>query len=411
MNIVILTGPYFPNMCPSSTCIDKYVQYLKNKYQIHIICQRSSYVDEEKYCVGNVQLHYVSNRVNNLRNWCTWNIREKRIYHLSKALLLLIRAYGVFISYFVYPTRLSWLIDKYYNELCKLERVTHIDVIISVSNPVCTHLAVLKFKKEFVRSRWITYNTDPFTYYTKSYSTVINKQKRKKLNYKIESQYYEAADYNIFTEELFYSAIHDFKICKKKCICFPYVFSDFKFLNKTLFSNNELSVCKLVYAGSLNKEIRNPEYALSVLRNVSGIELCLYQAGDCNDIISRYSSPHIKVYDLLKRDQYVNLICNEADILVNIANNSNLQAPSKLLELLSTGKPVINFYYHKNSQYKMIEKYPLGLNIGRNDMCAVEKVQNFCKEFRGKLMNIEALKGLFPENNIDNHLKVLESLF
>ena len=97
MNIAILTGPFFPNMSPSSACIDKYIQYLKNKYHIHIICQRSSYI-EEQYCVGNVQLHYVSNRINDLRNRCIWNIGRKKIYYFSKILLFLIRAYGVLRS-------------------------------------------------------------------------------------------------------------------------------------------------------------------------------------------------------------------------------------------------------------------------------------------------------------------------
>ena len=411
MNIAILTGPFFPNMSPSSACIDKYIQYLKNKYHIHIICQRSSYI-EEQYCVGNVQLHYVSNRINDLRNRCIWNIGRKKIYYFSKILLFLIRAYGVLRSYFAYPTRISWLIDKYYDELSDLESLKHIDVLISVSNPVCTHLAAQRFKRKIMyNTKWITYNTDPFTYYTKSYSTVINKRRRMKRNFRTESSYYKEADYNIFTEELFYSAIHDFKICEEKCICFPYVFSDFKLLSNNSLLVDGLGICKLVYAGALNKEIRNPEYALSVLRNVSRIDLYLYQAGDCNDIIDRYASSHIKVNGLLQRDQYVDLICNKADILVNIGNNSKLQAPSKLLELLSTGKPILNFNYYKDSQYEMIEKYPLGLNVGRDDECAVRKVQDFCDNMKGRSMDIDMIKNIFPENSIENQLNKLESLF
>ena len=172
-----------------------------------------------------------------------------------------------------------------------------------------------------------------------------------------------------------------------------------------------LGICKLVYAGALNKEIRNPEYALSVLRNVSRIDLYLYQAGDCNDIIDRYASSHIKVNGLLQRDQYVDLICNKADILVNIGNNSKLQAPSKLLELLSTGKPILNFYYYKDSQYEMIEKYPLGLNVGRDDECVVRKIQDFCDNMKGRSMDIDMIKNIFPENSIENQLNKLDSLF
>ena len=34
-----------------------------------------------------------------------------------------------------------------------------------------------------------------------------------------------------------------------------------------------------------------------------------------------------------------------------------------MFELLSTGLPILNFYYRKDSQFEIIEKYPLGINV------------------------------------------------
>ena len=170
-------------------------------------------------------------------------------------------------------------------------------------------------------------------------------------------------------------------------------------------------VCKLLYAGSLYARRRNPEFALSVVSRIDGIALDMYVPfGNCDGIIAGYQSGKIKRYPAVDRDRYNELISDECDILVNIGNNVTLQIPSKMLELLSTGRPILNFYQLKDSNYEMIERYPLGLNIGLNDPDAVEKVSFFCKEMKGKQLSFEEVEKLFPENTLSNQLAILERL-
>ena len=88
----------------------------------------------------------------------------------------------------------------------------------------------------------------------------------------------------------------------------------------------------------------------------------------------------------------------------------NLQAPSKMLELLSTGKPILNFYFAKDSQYEMIEKYPLGLNIGNEEEGAVEKVEQFCHEVKGKSIPYVEVEKLYPENIMESQVRLLKKL-
>ena len=95
---------------------------------------------------------------------------------------------------------------------------------------------------------------------------------------------------------------------------------------------------------------------------------------------------------------------------MNVGNKCTNQMPSKMLEYLSTGRPIINFYSNKDSQYEMIEKYPLGLNIGRDDNNAVLKVQTFCNEMKGKQLNYEEVEAIFPECKIDNQVDIFKSL-
>lgn len=407
MRIVVLTGYYYPNMYPPAACIDKYIQELKKKHSIEIICQKSCY-KYDKIPDESLILHYVTHWTNNLRNFSNYFIAKNKFTAFFSFILLFVRLYGVFITPFVYPSRLYWLKNRYLKKLKEINKDRKIDVIISVSMPVCSHLASLQFKQEHPEVKWFTYNTDPFTFYDTSYRNVIWKKRRKQKNFQTELLYYTSADINILTEELYESAINDFHIDKHKLLCFPYVLKEISLHNS--IQNRDNQTVTVLYAGSLNTVIRNPEFALSVLTKVPNIIVHLYQAGDCDSILSKYASYNLKINGLVDRMKYLQLLDSEADILLNIGNNSKLQAPSKMLELLSTGKPIINFYFEQDNQYEMIEKYPIGINIGRDDIDPVAKLSEFCQMNRYRRMTYQEVEDIFPSNCLRFQLNKLENI-
>ena len=58
----------------------------------------------------------------------------------------------------------------------------------------------------------------------------------------------------------------------------------------------------------------------------------------------------------------------------------------------------------------MIEKYPLGLNIENNEEGAVEKVEKFCHDMKGRYIPYEEVEKLFPENKLESQVELLRSL-
>lgn len=405
MKIAVITGYYYPNMYPPAACIDKYLQELKKSHTIYVVCQESAY-KYERCNDHRLSFHPVSNWTNDLRNYANYRILNGKRQALFQMLLFFVRLLGVVITPFVYPSRLYWLKQKYYEALNTINNSDSIDAIISVSMPTCAHLAAMRYKKEHPKVKWITYSTDPFTFYDTSYHGVFFKKSRKNKNFKTELDYYNTADINILTEELYASALNDFHVSGQKLLCFPYVLKEIKApVSPSLGLDGKI---KVVYAGSLNSVIRNPEYTLSVLSKVDIVTLYLFQSGDCDSILRKYSSDSVRIKGLVKRETYLSLINKEADILLNIGNNSDLQAPSKMLELLSTGRPIINFYFKKDNQFEMIEKYPLGLNIGRDEEDAIEKVYSFCKSFHSCRMTYQEVEKIFPENCLTNQLEMLD---
>jgi len=406
MRIVVLCGPLYPRMSPPTSCIYKYIDKLRERHEICIICQRTTRINEP--LINGVRIYQVSSWINDLRVWTNDNISSNKLVGISKCIYYFTRLYGALISYVKVPTRNNWLIGQYCNCLKGLYQNYPFDAMISVSAPPCSHISAMSFKRKHPNIKWLTYFTDPFTFYDSLYKNVLFKNRRKRKNYYIEKCIYEEADYNFFTEELFTLAINEFNQKPDKNICFPYVLTS---LHTIVKKQNHYNVPpKLLYAGALRMGVRNPEFALSVISKMKGIQFDIYQAGDTISIINKYKTDYICVFDLVDRERYLDLICNEYDILVNIGNATSLQAPSKLMELISTGKPVINFYVNKDSQYNAIEKYPLGINIGIDTESPVEKLSKFCEENKGKRMSFKEVNNYFPNNSFEYQLQTFEKL-
>ena len=404
MRIIVLTGAYYPQMSPVANCIDKHIcELLKKGYTIDLICP-SSDIGFKPLEIPNLHLHYITNWWNSLRLYCYFNIRRGENLWFWKVILFLVRLYGVIISPYTFPTRHSWMKKKYRNSLLKLHP-DRVDAIISVSDPPCAHIAVLSIKKLYPKIKWITYTLDPYTYNPAIYKDVFFRSIRRKRNFEQEVEIYNNSDCNIFTEELYHLALDKFNQKKEKTMCFPYVLSED--LPNSKRSNTLDGKITFIYAGALRKAVRNPETLLKIISNIPEYTLKMYIAGDWGDIIKKYKTPNIEIYDIVNRKEYLRLITSEADVLVNLANSNSLQAPSKFLELISTGLPVINVFYKRDSCYYMTESYPLGLNISQTESDGEVKLKDFCQKTKGKRMPIEEVKKLFPHNIIANQVNDL----
>lgn len=411
MKIVILCDTYYPHINPAANCIERYIPYLTEDNDITIVCP-ATVLNKDAVIKDGTRIEFISCLWNDLRSYCREREENGTANGLTKVVYKLVRAWGVFLSYFKFPSRFAWYKKAYYRKLNKINKEKKIDVIVSVSDPVCAHLAALKFKKKNPSVRWVSYSTDPYSENPTLYKNIYFKSCRKNKNLKTESQIYNTADYSILTEELIAYAMNLSPSAQSKMYCFPYVLSPIV-AQKPGGKGEEhdsSEFVNLVYAGSLREKVRNPETLLSIAKNCNGIHLWLYTSGDCEHLFKKYESDNITVSGLLPKEQYLSILLNKADVLVNICNTIDLQAPSKMLELLSTGKPVINFYYKQDSFYRMIEKYPLGLNVKQGDAKDIRRVEKFCQETKGKKLIYEDVARLFPNNTIGNQVTLLKSM-
>ena len=413
-NIVILCGQYYPNAGAPVNCFLPYIKELKKENAVTIVCRKTSgisvlnYDDTEPF----IQL---TTWYNSLRYFLVDRIKERKHIKLYTYLLNIVRFISFIRTMFCYPTQHNWIIKKYLRTLNAIEkRIGQIDVIISVSFPFCSHIAALNFKKDHPQVKWLTYSTDPFTFNECQYERVPFKSFKRRWARKKEKEIYDKADANIVTEELYSMLVESFKQRKEKTIPFPYLILPSLHGMSRHFSTNQ-KIINCVYAGSLYTDIRNPRIMIKLFEKIrQNIKLKLFADGDLTirGLLKEIHCENIEVNGLVNRKEYERIIKEEADILINIGNTTLLQSPSKLLELVSTGKPIINFYSNEDFGYQVIKVYPLGLNISNKVLedDSVTIVENFCFKNMGVILPFELIKNLYPNHIMENHMKILNSL-
>ena len=407
MHIVALTGSFYPNLMAPSACIKPYLLELAKMHDVEVLCPVSDPLFTEKTDVDNVCVYFVNNSYNNLSVKANYNIKEGRRKLISKLISLFVR--GVrYLKEVVIPNPYdSSLENAFLQKLNAINERNRIDVLISVTFPFYTHVVALKFKQLNPGVIWLTYTTDPLAYNEANPIPVW----KKKNAIDIEQRVYDGCNYCLITEELRTNLVNDYHVSEHKIVVLPYLIDT---ENVPHISNNKRNGRpQVLYAGCLFYRVRNPKIMLDVFSILKDIDLNLYVTGDriCRKMLTSTFPPQIKINDLAPRDEYFKLL-GEADALINLSNNAKLQAPHKLLELISTGRPVINFYYYKNTSYEIIEKYPLGLNISNNSNLdeMAKSVSDFVYKNRNKVLTDKQIKERYPKYLLSYQMKKINQL-
>ena len=352
-HIAVLSTLYYPDMGAPSACIDKYVRALGDDYLFYIIT-RTDCVDFEP--CNDYDIRYITSFRHRLTLKCRENVKRGHKAFLNKLVLGFINICKLIQTQYTFPSAQRWEVNQYAKQLEKLHSEVGIDVIFAVSNTAFPQLAALRFKKKHPNVKWLSFFYDPYSENYIYYKYKLFKRFWKHLNIKKEWEIYDKADFCLMTSELYKFVPTAFQVDKNKIfeLLFPLNNLRINSTNNQMERHNE---CLLIFAGMFYKIIRNPEYMLSILSQVNSISFDMYVGkGECEDLINKYNKGNIHREEFVNHDRYVEMICNDYDVLVNVGNVSTLQAPSKMLELLSTGKPILNFYFTKDSQYEMIEK-------------------------------------------------------
>lgn len=194
-------------------------------------------------------------------------------------------------------------------------------------------------------------------------------------------------------------------------------FPVFKIFNKLSndYSFNAKNRINFVFAGTLNKEYRSPELTLKILESLSShitnFTLHIFGRGNCDSIINKYTNKlNIEMHGMVPHDEILNSL-NNADFLINISNKMENMVPSKIFELFSTGKPIINFVSNKNdAAFEYFAKYPsvCSINAWNNFDDNLKLLVNFISSEKDKKYDVLKIREHFIENTPEYTARILE---
>jgi len=257
-------------------------------------------------------------------------------------------------------------------------RKNNYDLVISYSPTFSAHigaacLKLFKANKLF----WVADYGDPFSI---SYSMPPNNFLIYRLiNNYAESKVIKLANKIVFTNE---STYEGYRSCfgaavDEKGKVIPHAVSIEEFYHCAKKENKNFK--HIVYVGAFHKNIREPKVMVDFFNALGqdlNIEVCIY--GPLNGIhISEVNRGCVKYCGVVLRDDAIHIIRN-ADLLVNVENSDCVMTPSKVVEYVATGLPIINFYADKVTallNHPAVSDRVLNVNAIDEVMAAVEFIK------------------------------------
>jgi glycosyltransferase involved in cell wall biosynthesis len=253
------------------------------------------------------------------------------------------------------------------------------DLVVSYSPTFSCHVGALFFNTVTSNKiKWISDYGDPF-----SISDTMppnNFYLYNKLNNYIEAKVIKGSYKVSFTNEKTLESYNEKFISDNKCVIPHYVSVDDYYLIK------EDSSQYVRYIGALHKNIREANYVLGILDEIIGKAsnfsilnaLSFEFYGPKNGV--EFSSKNIEHLGVLNKKDADEKI-KSSSILINIENNNCVMSPSKVVEYLATGLPVVNFYSSEISELFVKAEYSdcrwvLNVNEETDKKKIVEFIEN-----------------------------------
>lgn len=394
-HLVMIVGKFYPNPSPTGKCAEAYIDLLKDEFDISVICLAET--NREAYEHNGKQVFPAANSYTLFQH----RLEQKKAPELLKKLAKI----PVHLRQkFTQPNNLYSYVAAAQKRLEKLHRQRPVDVVFSVGAPMAAHTAASRFRKKHPQVRWVTYTVD-------SYAAQNKRSRCYESAMAYESHILAQSDFVLLSEEVYDNNPALYDTFQEKCGPLPYLMPPTPQAAEDVqyFDPDQTN---LVYAGRFYKNIRHPEYLLQLAQEMDdGCVLHLYCRSDCDGLIDDYverSAGKILRHEPVSVDE-IQRIYTQADVLVNVGNNTPEFKPSKTFEYIASGKPILNIYYEGQFD-DVLARSPLTLQLGRDLPVreAAARLRAFLQTTGGKTLPREKIDELYPSNSAKQITRILK---
>lgn len=435
MRILIITFSYLPAITPRAIRWSAIARYwAKQGVDVDVVCswapglQRiDNLYDVKVYRVGGSAIENIRGRLTNSNNYLDSGSELKtrgRSGFVKRAVVSTARFIHDRTWKKVYwPDYACLWYFPAFRKAKQLYEAKGYDCIISVSPPFTGHLVGLSIKKTFKNVKWLVDSGDPFCFMD---LTPVNNQKiYNSLNHSIEKSVFQLSDSISVTTD---------KTAMRYCTLFPDIDGKIKVIPPVIDGNFRYGSFKpdsnllqiktiLSFYGNLYPTIRKPDTILEVLVKLVSrypkykdkIKFNFFgEPGFFKEQLNRFQKEYgiVCVQGKVSRDLVAKTMA-ESHFLINIGNATDYQLPSKVIEYMGTGKPIINISTIKNdSSAEALKSYPLHFDIRAYDEIdgQIPGLSVFIDDNKGKVLDgkdIERLISIFQVPSVSKKYMVL----
>ncbi len=415
--IVFLTDSWIPGFTINGIIVKNIIEELADTYDIKIISFRQSRLDEAYY--KNVRIEYLEDYPF-YENQIKLKLKDNRMplfqQTFYKMLLYAVRIYSYTCRQITLTGINFSMAQKAEKRLKKVLSSEHADYVIAIIAPYDFLHAMHELSVKYKNTKFIVYQADRFiSSENNGLPFLFGKlRKRRRIRYLEELTQrcyrYYMTDYLLKEETQYF---RNKGIVKR--IGFPLIIE--KKNDKPLIWNQTDTECtSFVYTGSLLKAVRPPDDSFRIIQRVLSrlnIKLHYYHRGDCSGIVEKIAEKypdHVVNHGTVSAETAYAAMLN-ADILICISTFSGRYVAGKTFDYISTGKPVVFFYYNsKDINIPYFKKYELALCLkmkAGNEERNAEKLCRFIKEKKGKKVPFSVVKEKFCEDTPETAAKKL----
>lgn len=418
--ILFVFGMYKPRLSPNGICCEQVMKKcIDEGNQVWCIVNQETHSDKIENIDG-VHIHRIKPRLTyRINEFCEYNseLRRTKIYLKLAKILNKIK---LFVTIPFWPMVSPLYTYRFYNEAKKLHQKEKFDIVVGVYTPIdslyCAHL----LKKKNNDIKFVAYFLDSLSggFGLKCMSEKYILKNGQKWERKLLSN----VDKIIAMKS---SKEHHLKYNKNEEYYNKIVFLDIPLLTE------KKDVCKcnilkansinIVFIGLLKYPIRDPRCIIKLLYKTEqyfnyNINLYFIGENNCKKIIDdakKKNKDNVFIYDKVSHEEAISIMM-QANILLNLGTDNASQIPSKLIEYISCGKPIINTYRTDNEPGNIyLTNYPFTFLLDEREKITKEKENEFVNFIRlnsHKKIEFNEIKKQYYQNTPDTFVNEIQKL-
>jgi hypothetical protein len=388
VRILIITHSYTPELTPRAFRWTAIAQsFSRMGHVVDVVCARSPEIPAHEF-VGGVEVHRVRDLL--IRRPARLSAGQAR---RTPLLYRFVRwVYGHTWRKLYWPdSACGWFFPSV-RLASRLLADNRYDWLISVSHPFTGHLVGLVLKRRNPKLRWLVDIGDPFCLMEDP--SPNNAALYRRLSLRADHAVLREAEVvSVTTSGTRDAYAGIFPEAAAKIYIVPPMLSLPTGVSPDSIRQKSTSL-RLVYVGTLYRTLRSPAPLLELFERLvallpsNNLELhFLGHINDCADLFSHYEhwvGSRIFVHGVVSRELAQEHM-DAAHILINLGNRSSTQLPSKVIEYVAMGKPILNLVtIREDSSAEVLSTYPAALTVCIDSSAIpdveVQKIASFVAE-------------------------------